>query len=628
MIDDRNPHVDPTVCVNAAKDGPERIPWIGPAKIFLWIITTAAVVFFVFAVQRSAILFPFWDHCEFISYFSKIHDHTLRISELWAPHNHSRPLMLRIIILLNGVLTNWDIRSEYVYLIGFLICAFLAQAWALYRICGSNSLRYAALICLLAIFSFSPASHNDHWWSFMIQLDLTHLLVILAFLAITLRPNRWSNNLLAAGACWLATYTIINGLVTFVVAALIVQAISEKPLRVNRFTVFWCLNLVMALALYLPHLAESPNEIHLWSIVAFSLAYLGSPIGALINFPFRDMFDVPAMSFFNGVLGAIILFAAIWMCVALRRQIQRGEFATLLFLACSCFAVGSALLTALGRAEFGTLGIGNANASRYTLFGTYLGYALIYAGAAEWKSGFPARIQGRLRTKRGVTLSTLALFVFVICACRSYFRSVKIYAEAHAYNQHLAAAFLENSASDQKFVYPDTDLLRGMELELRRLKIGPYTYATAISAPEANSSNGIDELAANKLADEFGIDGVRTLPSVGRVLFANPRSRFELPTARGTRSVHFEFGIYDTALATKPPTQGVVFRLLLKRASGGDSVLWSQALNPVSRPEDRGVHESTVPVDAREPDQLIFETLPIHNAENAWAYWRHVIRGN
>src|SRR5260370_2147033 len=90
------------------------VPRIAIAGL-LSLLVIAPAGFLFAAVQYSALTFPFWDHCEIVSYFVKVHDHTLRLPDLWAPHNHARPFTYRILILANGLLTNWDVRSEYIF---------------------------------------------------------------------------------------------------------------------------------------------------------------------------------------------------------------------------------------------------------------------------------------------------------------------------------------------------------------------------------------------------------------------------------------------------------------------------------------------------------------------------------
>lgn len=589
----------------------------------LWFLTFLPVLFFVLAVQYSALTFPFWDHCEFINDFAKLHDHTLLISDLWAPHVHSRPLTLRALILFNGSLTDWDIRSEYVYLIGSVIFAFLLQVFCLRRLIGRFSLRCVSLILLLSIVSFSPAGHNSHWWSLMLQFTLTHVFVIAAFLFICFQPRSWVNNILTALACWLAAYTHTYGLVAFVVAALIVQITNSRLLRFDRLTMFWCLNIAAVLALYLPGLNQSAGGIHLLSQAEFFLAFLGSPFVSLLSFPYRSMFDIPFVTLRNGVAGLILLTSSLYVIFLQRKQIEERSPAALLLVAFSFFAFGSGALTSMARAEFDAYGIANANASRYTLFSAYLLYALIYAAAADWRiSELPGWLLSLVRVPRIKVAVACAGFAFLILAGVSYARSRVVYEDAHNFNRHLGEAFLNDDPAEQKNVYPNVAEVQKMKATLRRLNLGPYYVER--SKAVGPSTDLLGTLGVNKLLDQFGVNGLRDLPTLGPVIFANPHSRFAVPGDQA-KVVRFEFGIYDTALQATPPPDGVVFRVIVKRGDNGqESVLWTNTLRPYSETKDRGIHKGEIVVDAVKTDLLVFETLAVKNPGNNWAYWRNV----
>lgn len=133
------------------------------------------------------------------------------------------------------------------------------------------------------------------------------------------------------------------------------------------------------------------------------------------------------------------------------------------------------------------------------------------------------------------------------------------------------------------------------------------------------------ELAANKLVDQFGVNGLKDRPGLGEVLDANPASRFALLPAAHVKQVRFEFGINDLALLASPPPDGVVFRLILKHQVGAEGVLWSKTLTPATEPGNRGIQKAEVSVKATDTDQLVFETLPVKALVNNWAFWRNLI---
>jgi len=590
-------------------------------RVFLWCVIIAPVLFFFLVVQYSAITFPFWDHCEFILDFAKLHDHTFRINDLWAAHNHSRPLTLTTIVLLNGLVTDWDIRSEYVYLLSSVIAGFAIQAYCIKKIAGRFNLTCLASTAALSVISFSPAGHNNHWWSFMIQLDLAHALIAFALVCICMGLRSWQHNVIAALACWAAAYTISNGLVAFAVAIVIVQLVQPSFLRLTWLALFWSLNLVLILVIYLPGLAETgPAITDPRSFAEFCLAYLGSPLVSMIAFPYHNMFDVPrAPTHWNEVVGALLLATACLTFVAKVKRKRSAEFTKpeLLFVAFSLFAVGSAALTAWGRSQTADVGAVNANASRYTIFSSYLLYAFIYV-ALDSRVRFAQKSVPRAKGWAGVLTIAVGGAVFLLAAARTYTRSIGIYSEAHRFNNTLAVGFLHYRPEELRFAYPNAERLKLMVAELRRLRIGPYRYS-----PPYNLTI-MDEVAENRLQDKFGVNGIKEDATLGTILFANPPSQFALSVSGNIRKISFDFGILDGALRTAPPTHAVTFAVLATNRAGVRIQLWKRTLDPLTQAGDRGIQHATVALDSPGGSEVIFETTAVTNPLNCWAYWRNI----
>lgn len=264
-------------------------------RAVLWAGILAPAVFLFFAIQYSAITVPFWDHLELGRTIIQIHDTGFQWSYLWAPHNQDRPLTYRAVLLLNAWFTDWDIRSEYIYLIASIFGAFLLQAFALRRVTASASrLLFPAALFVLAVLCFSPAGHNNHWWSMMISLDFANFFILAALIFVAFKPQSWRNTFLSAAACWLAAYSVSNGLVASVAAALVGQAGQTQPWRINRRSIFWVVNTVVLFIVYFQGFnAPITNQPSPWAWLEFVLVYLGTPIGALIQFPYRDTTDLP-----------------------------------------------------------------------------------------------------------------------------------------------------------------------------------------------------------------------------------------------------------------------------------------------------------------------------------------------
>ena len=595
----------------------------GLAKGPLWLAVLAPPVFVLFAMQHSAITVPFWDHCELANLFIKFHDGPFQIRDLWATHNHSRPFTYRSLLLVNGLLTDWDIRSEYVYMLGAIYGAFLVQALALWRAAGSRlTLRFLALLSLLSIFSFSPVGHNNHWWSMMIQPNLAHFFIALALTSVALGATRWRNNVVAGVACWLATYTLTNGLVAFISAAAVAQLGSGTPRKLTPLSLFWLFNIALIPFLYFPGLAEhapssSPGVIQL---AHFMFIYLGAPLGGIIRFPFSGMFDLPRGTTLNTIVGIALCAGALFSLTVLPRRLKERTASGLLFAGYGLFAFGSSILTGWGRAAFDDYGVANANASRYTIFSCYFLYGVLFLIAdsrpetGRSPSGVDDASSGPRRWAFPCVVAGL-----ILMAGNTYVKAIPIYRESHEFNKLLQTAYATQHSDQDRFIYPRPEIVQSIKSGLRRLRIGPYRSALQ------DESDDLKRLAANPLEDMFMVNGLRADPKLGHILFAHPRSQFELPLSGRARSVSVAFGILDAALHAAPPTDGVEFALLLQSASQNPVLIWSRYLDPVNRASDRGIQRVQLSLSAAEDTRLIFETLPGPTTTTDWAYWADLV---
>ena len=107
-------------------------------NLFLYCLILFPAIFIFLAIQYSAITVPFWDHIELVKYISSYYDRSLNLSDLWEPHNHTRPLTYRLIFLINAIITDWDIRSEYIYIFLSIYGCFAIHTYNLWKLCDQK----------------------------------------------------------------------------------------------------------------------------------------------------------------------------------------------------------------------------------------------------------------------------------------------------------------------------------------------------------------------------------------------------------------------------------------------------------------------------------------------------------
>ncbi|MBA1158172.1 hypothetical protein [Microvirga mediterraneensis] len=446
----------------------------------LYVLAVLPAVYVFVVIQYSAITLPFWDHTELIRWIAAWHDGTFTFASLLAPHNHTRPLVYRGVMLANAILTAWDLRSEYIYMYVAIFGTFACHWWGLKRLIPSNDgLVLPAAMLVVSIFIFSPAGHNNHWWSMMFQLNATNALIALALLVIFTNPGKWLNHVIGAISCWLAAYCLTNGLVAFIAIIITLQFGSHSLWRPSKWVLFWVINFAVVLLTYVPGMSGSMESAHpgVVDLIRFTFVYLGAPLGSLIWFPFKNQFDVPASTMFNGICGfALVGTGCFWVWRAWD-DLRSGRPPALILVGFALFAGGSAIVTGWGRAGFDAAGVSNANASRYTIFGVYLLLGQVYYVAHLMAQRKALRAPSQPRRLHWSSLAaSLAVSATVLLGSITYYRAIRIYQDVRFFSAELATAYpigLEPTPRDG-FIHPSPEFVRQLKADLQRLKIGPY----------------------------------------------------------------------------------------------------------------------------------------------------------
>ena len=449
-------------------------------RIALFLLAAIPAIYVFVAIQYSAITVPFWDHVELIKWISSWYDGTFTISSLWAPHNQTRPFVYRSVMLANAILTGWDIRSEYIYMYVAIFGVFLVHFRAIQKLTDTTTapLIFPVSSLLISLLIFSPAGHNNHWWSMMFQLNIANLLIAIGLFTVFFNPNHWISHLLGLICCWLAAYSLTNGIFAFMTVIVILQ-LASNSFRPNGWALLWAFNLVFLLILYMPGIPTSTSSTtpSLGQLVWFSLVYLGAPLGSILWFPFKSQFDLPISTIFNGMCGVALIISAGLLGWHAKERLRKHHPAALILVGFVLFAGISALTTAWGRATFDASGISNANASRYTIFGVYLLFGQIYYVATGFAEGWWNVISKRVRQwKWQLAAVAFGVVTFVVLSGITYVRAIGVYADAHRTNLMLASAYqcgLKPTNVDQ-FIHPIPDTVIRLKMELQRLNLGPY----------------------------------------------------------------------------------------------------------------------------------------------------------
>lgn len=444
-----------------------------PAALIVGILLPP--LYLLVMIQYGAITYPYWDHLTTAVEITQYFDGKLTLHDLLAPQQPSRPFFPRLIFVANAALTNWDVRSEFIYIYITIYGALAALLFALRQL-STDWPRIATLsvALLISIIACSPVGSQNHYWSLMLIATLCYFSSIMALVAVSVFPASWPANILAAIFSWVAAYSLGPGLFLFPTILLLHLIIAPRLFRFTRWSIFWLCNLIACYAVYFPGApftgSTTPTP---FAFSAFVAVYFGNPLGGLLWFPHMGAIDIPHTTIINAICGVFLLGLAAFTAWRAWPELTARRPATLVFFAFTIFAAACAAVTAWGRAS-GPFAIIGANSSRYSLFAACLLFGLIaYYGA----------MFGRRRLAFTVWHKT-ALGIFVLASAVSYVRAVPVYRTAHNDNIWLADVYgarAEPTDLDTR-AYPDFDYFNPKRADMLRLGIGPYRLIPSVTA--------------------------------------------------------------------------------------------------------------------------------------------------
>jgi hypothetical protein len=458
--------------------------WHRAALMALVVGIALPPIYLLVMVQYGARLFPYWDHMATAKQIVEYFDGTLTLRSLIEPQSQARPLFPRLIFLGNAALTNWDIRSEYIYIyltVYGTLAALLLTLWRLSK-GWPSSITLMASLCI-SIIACSPVGAMNYYWSLMLIATLSYFCSIAAFLIVSVSPASRGANVVAAILAWIATYSISQGLLVFPTVIIAHQLIAPRMLVPTRWSLFWIANAAACYAIYFPGLTNDlpfPAPPRLYDFVAFVVVYLGNPLGSLLWFPNLGAILIPSEIIINAACGVLLLGVGVLILVRVWHEARAWREKavscpeTLVFITLAVFAVACAMITAWGRAN-GPEPIAVANSSRYSMFAATLLFGLIFFFASRFaRRDLPPA--GWLKT---------GIAIFCAASAVSYARAVPVFTATHDDNDWLAAVYDPHRQPTDldRQVYPDKLYFDNYRSDLLRLRIGPYRSLPQASEP-------------------------------------------------------------------------------------------------------------------------------------------------
>jgi hypothetical protein len=341
-------------------------------KIILFTFYLLPVVLLIGFVANFSVNVPIDDEWRLASLFDKIATGNVTFNDFWALHSNHRIVFPKLIIAVLAFVSRWNINYQLCFSIGLVVITFVAT----YKLSSmqvknvGDDLWHLANI-LTCILLCSLVQHENWLWGFQLAWFLVNLCFVSAVYCLSLQKRLLPSIQIsiAAGFCFIASFSLAQGLLCWLAAIPAVVALEGNVAQKRKRLIVWMLLFVATCAIYSIdyHPSRKTSIISLLNkplvVIDYFLSLLGSPI-----------VRSPVIS---ALVGLAIFATFLFLAFHFGRKMNEHHEA-IPWLSIGLFAVLSALFITAGRAQFGA--IQAIESSRYTTNSILLLIALVQLG--------------------------------------------------------------------------------------------------------------------------------------------------------------------------------------------------------------------------------------------------------
>ncbi|MDQ2100207.1 MAG: hypothetical protein QQW96_21475 [Tychonema bourrellyi B0820] len=341
-------------------------------KIILLTLYLIPVVLLIGFVANFSVNVPIDDEWRLAGLFDKIATGNVSFNDFWALHSNHRIIFPKIIIAMLAFVSRWNINYPLCLSIALAVITFVAT----YKLSSmqvknvGDDLWHLANI-LTCILLCSLVQHENWLWGFQLAWFLVNLCFVSAVYCLSLQKRLLPSIkiLIATGFCFIASFSLAQGLLSWLAAIPAVVALEGNVAQKRKRLIVWMLLFVATCAIYSIdyHPSRKTSIILLLNkpllVIDYFLSLLGSPI-----------VRSPVIS---ALVGLAIFATFLFLAFHFGRKMNEHHEA-IPWLSIGLFAVLSALFITAGRAQFGA--IQAIESSRYTTNSILLLIALVQLG--------------------------------------------------------------------------------------------------------------------------------------------------------------------------------------------------------------------------------------------------------
>ena len=338
--------------------------------VLLCLLALVPMIHMSWLVRQYSVEVPTLDDWAMAPLIVKAHSGALTFADLYAQQEEARYFLPKLIFVLSAAGGHWDVRDQMMLSV---LCSWLTAGGVFLLLLRSSFNRAAIAICfgLMMLSLFSPAQFELWIFASGFPSFLPALFLVAALVVITTDLSTVWKFLICAALAVASSFTLAHGLLAWGLTFPVLFLVRPVP-RWRSWLVGWLGVCALCSVAYFwdyqrpPYHPSFAPVVSLREYALFILEFLGGGLAYSLKHQ-----PATAATIFGALQLAFFLAALIYTAQRIRDRKFLARVSPWFALGLS--AIGSAVLAALGRVEYGAA---YALASRYVTFSLWLTIAV------------------------------------------------------------------------------------------------------------------------------------------------------------------------------------------------------------------------------------------------------------
>lgn len=211
-------------------------------KLIIFSLVCIPILYLIYMVTRYTVDILSFDEWYMVPLFEKMYSNSLTLIDLHSQFQEHRIIFPKVIFLILGRLTSWNLKYEVVFSVILSMGSFSTILYLLKK--EQKYFRKYSVYLILPSLSFIIFSLNQfEWlWGFQMCIFLAAVSVVIGFTLLSISPPSWKSILSAIIFGFIATYSFASGLFFWPIALIQIYTHQKTPKKLkSRLLILWTL---------------------------------------------------------------------------------------------------------------------------------------------------------------------------------------------------------------------------------------------------------------------------------------------------------------------------------------------------------------------------------------------------